>query len=298
MALARSGRKWADADSTDEDEQSLREFLQAEASRFETPADKDGVRTVIEYFERDGKTYKLTKKVKQSIVKNWTNRSIEGRKSLAKFGKPLVNGVGENKLVIKSEEEVKIEPSKRFTTSAVKDDAEDRFYEESLDVVEGLTREKKVWTDMMNRTHQLEREGVRAPQEGVDGKGAGALAAVQGTPAAAPAPSKYLPPAVRYAQKGADGKGCGKDMQQQQEASLRITNLSMDVREGDLQDLFGSIGRLQRVFLAKDMDTGQSRGFAFVTYWNRADAQRAIDKLNGYGYDNLILQVQFAKPRQ
>merc|ERR1711920_777374 len=100
--------------------------------------------------------------------------------------------------------------------------------------------------------------------------------------------------------RGKDGKGDGKgkvDFAQQQEASLRITNLSEDVREGDLQDLFGQCGRLQRVYLAKDQQTGFSRGFAFVTYYNREDAQRAINKLNGHGYDNLILQVQFAKPR-
>mmetsp|Transcript_119409 Transcript_119409/g.371990 ORF Transcript_119409/g.371990 Transcript_119409/m.371990 type:complete len:88 (+) Transcript_119409:598-861(+) len=86
-------------------------------------------------------------------------------------------------------------------------------------------------------------------------------------------------------------------MQQQQEASLRVTNLSLEVREGDLQDLFGQFGRLQRVFLAKDMETGQSRGFAFITYYSREDALRAIQRLNGHGYDNLIMQVQFAKPR-
>mmetsp|Transcript_27159 Transcript_27159/g.75718 ORF Transcript_27159/g.75718 Transcript_27159/m.75718 type:complete len:169 (+) Transcript_27159:72-578(+) len=91
-----------------------------------------------------------------------------------------------------------------------------------------------------------------------------------------------------------DGKGGGDPSQ---EASLRVTNLSDDVREGDLQDLFSQCGRLQRVYLAKDQATMQSRGFAFITYYTREDAQKAIDKLNGHGYDNLILQVQFAKPR-
>merc|ERR1712110_400583 len=98
---------------------------------------------------------------------------------------------------------------------------------------------------------------------------------------------------------GAEGKGKGGkgDLQQQQEASLRVTNLSEDVKEGDLQDLFGQCGRLQRVFLAKHMDTGMSKGFAFITYYSRDDAVRAIKKLHGHGYDNLIMQVMFAKPR-
>jgi len=77
---------------------------------------------------------------------------------------------------------------------------------------------------------------------------------------------------------------------------LIIRNLSEDCREGDLQDLFSTIGRLQRVFLAKDVN-GKSRCFAFVTYHTRDDAQKAIDKLHKHPYDNLILQVQFAKPR-
>merc|ERR1712139_403668 len=113
-----------------------------------------------------------------------------------------------------------------------------------------------------------------------------------GAAVAANQPGKYVPPSLR-----AKGDGKGKDFQQQQEASLRITNLSEDVKEGDLQDLFGQFGRLQRVYLAKDMNTQLSKGFAFVTYYNRSDAQKAIDKPHGHGYDNLTLQVQWAKPR-
>merc|ERR1719450_671531 len=118
---------------------------------------------------------------------------------------------------------------------------------------------------------------------------------------AAGAPGKYVPPSLRGKGEGGDGKGKGKgkggDYGGQVEASLRVFNLSDDVKEGDVQDLFGQCGRLQRVFLAKDMTTFQSKGFAFITYYNREDAQRAIDKLNGHGYDNLILQVNWAKPR-
>jgi len=94
------------------------------------------------------------------------------------------------------------------------------------------------------------------------------------------------------------GKGGKEDWQaQQQDASLRVTNLSEECKEGDVQDLFGRIGRLQRVYLAKDQTTGESRGFAFITYGNKADLQRAVDQLNGHSYANLILQVQCAKPR-
>merc|ERR1712205_263424 len=111
-----------------------------------------------------------------------------------------------------------------------------------------------------------------------------------GAAAPAAAGTKYLPPSLRT---GAGGKAGGKGDMSGQEASLRITNLSEDAREGDLQELFGQFGRLQRVFLAKDMNTHMSKGFAFVTYYSREDGQKAMNKLNGHGYDNLILQVQW-----
>ena len=80
--------------------------------------------------------------------------------------------------------------------------------------------------------------------------------------------------------------------------TVRVTNLSEEVTEGDLQDLFARFGHCQRIYLAKDRQTGESRGFAFINFTNRKDGQAAIDKLNGHGYANLILHVEWAKPRE
>eukprot|EP00967_Tisochrysis_lutea_P000158 scaffold208_cov15-Tisochrysis_lutea.AAC.1 len=153
------------------------------------------------------------------------------------------------------------------------------------------------------------------------------------------------------------------------ENSLRVTNLSDDVTEADLQELFRPFGPVSRVFVAVDRATGENRGFAFVNYvyrcalgyrsktnrcrlwrieailvliatrnlWNEAywlhahpamlmyplahscphsivpcmnansvcvspytcreDAEKAIRALEGFGYDNLILHVEWAAPR-
>jgi len=165
-----------------------------------------------------------------------------------------------------------------------------------------LEKERENWTDM-NWARQLERE------TGGGGGGAGLAQAAESAAAAAAAagtggPGRYLPPHLRprLSNSAVGGKGDGQggkgDLQApRQEAPLCVTNLSEDCKEGDLQDLFGKIGRLQRVYLVKDQTTGGSRGLAFIAYGNKADAQRAIDQLNGHGYDNLILQVQFAKPK-
>ncbi|CAN0541227.1 unnamed protein product, partial [Ectocarpus sp. 8 AP-2014] len=51
-----------------------------------------------------------------------------------------------------------------------------------------------------------------------------------------------------------------------------------------------------RVYLAKDPETMQSRGFAFVSYYQKSDAESAMQALQGYGYDHLILKLEWAKP--
>jgi translation initiation factor 3 subunit G len=290
MSRARFGGKWADAD--EDDEEGLDQGTKGNTV-FDSAVDEHGVKTRVEYTERDGKTYKVTKKIRARTVQNWTNMSILARKDMEKFGKPKSDPGAEKAHIVKTEETVNIEVSRTPGLAVVKDDGEDKFHEESLKLAEQMTKEKKVWTEM-NREKQLDRDmaGVERaddkPAEGGD-KPADAAAAVAG------GPGRYVPPSLRGKEGGkAGGKG---DFSQQPEASLRITNLSEDCKEGDLQDLFGQFGRLARVFIAKDMTTGQSRGFAFVTYHSRSDAERAIEKLNGHGYDNLILQVQFAKPR-
>lgn len=65
--------------------------------------------------------------------------------------------------------------------------------------------------------------------------------------------------------------------------------------EDELRALFERFGRVTRVFLAKDRETGKAKGFAFVSFVDRSDAAIACEKMDGYGYGHLILRVEFAK---
>jgi len=77
--------------------------------------------------------------------------------------------------------------------------------------------------------------------------------------------------------------------------TLRVTNISEDTQEQDLRDLFSYVGRVARVYVGRDRETGAGRGFAFVSFEDKATAQRAIDRMNGRGYDNLILNVGWSR---
>ena len=100
-----------------------------------------------------------------------------------------------------------------------------------------------------------------------------------------------------FRRSGADKSGADVMRRRNDENSIRVTNLSEDARDPDLAELFGQFGPLNRVYVALDRATGASRGFGFVNFVHREDGERAIKSLNGYGYDNLILCVDWAAPR-
>ena len=79
---------------------------------------------------------------------------------------------------------------------------------------------------------------------------------------------------------------------------LYVGNLSFNTTETDLQDLFAQAGAVQEVTLMQDKFTGKSRGFAFVTMSNEADAQKAITDFNGKTVEGRPLTVNEARPRE
>lgn len=104
----------------------------------------------------------------------------------------------------------------------------------------------------------------------------------------------YVPPGQR---EGA-GRATGGYSDRDDSNTVRVTNLSENTREDDLRDLFKAFGAIKRCYLATDRVTGQARGFAFISFLNKQDAQNAIDALNGYGYDHLILSCEWAEERK
>lgn len=77
--------------------------------------------------------------------------------------------------------------------------------------------------------------------------------------------------------------------------TLRVTNISEDTQESDLRDLFGVFGRVARVYVGRDRETGIGKGFAFISYEEKSHAQKAMEKMHGRGYDSLILNVQWSR---
>src|SRR5712675_658028 len=79
---------------------------------------------------------------------------------------------------------------------------------------------------------------------------------------------------------------------------LYVCNLASESTENDLQDLFEQHGAVSEVHLMMDRMTGKSRGFAFVTMNDGAQANAAMSALNGRELNGRTLTVNEARPRE
>ena len=79
---------------------------------------------------------------------------------------------------------------------------------------------------------------------------------------------------------------------------LYCGNLSYNVSNSDLEQIFGEFGTVQSAEVIMDRDTGRSKGFGFVEMGTEQEAQAAIAGVNGTEHDGRSLTVNEARPRE
>ncbi|XP_058207159.1 uncharacterized protein LOC131320458 [Rhododendron vialii] len=256
--------------------------------------DENGIKKVIEYkFNDDGNKVKITTttRVRKLAKARLSKRAVE-RRSWPKFGDAVHEDVGARLTMVSTEEILLERPRAPGTKSEESKAAGDSLAQLGkggavLMVCRTCGKKGDHWTsrcpykDLAPQSEAfsdkpLASETAAAASGGTTTKGA------------------YVPPSLRA---GAERPAGSEMRRRNEENSVRVTNLSEDTREPDLHELFRTFGPVSRVYVAIDQKTGMSRGFGFVNFVNKEDAERAIAKLNGYGYDNLILRVEWATPR-
>ena len=78
---------------------------------------------------------------------------------------------------------------------------------------------------------------------------------------------------------------------------LYVGNLSFNTSRESIESLFAAAGQVREVAMPTDRETGQSRGFAFVTMGTDQEANSAISQLNGASLDGRSLRVNEAQER-
>jgi RNA recognition motif-containing protein len=79
--------------------------------------------------------------------------------------------------------------------------------------------------------------------------------------------------------------------------NIFVGNLSKDVTEDDLQNLFSEFGNVRSVKVIKDLFSGESKGFGFLEMPGLAEAQKAINDLNTRELKGKKITVNEARPR-
>ncbi|KAI8920370.1 eukaryotic translation initiation factor 3 subunit G-domain-containing protein [Powellomyces hirtus] len=283
-------RNWADDDDEIEVE-AKDQGLPAPVTREEP----DGTRITTEYkINEEGKKVKVVRKTKMRLIKSQVNHAVAERKNnWKKFGEVAGLGAGPDSNSTSFAEKVFLKLS-----STVKDHDAPPPEEEgdSLKKALAAAAKSKINCRICQGDHWTSKcpfKDTHAPLGdlgGMDSKDTGS----DDVGADVGAGGKYVPPSLRNRGPGEAMRGTGAD-RRDDFPTIRITNLSEDAQDQDVKDLVSRFGHTSRVFVSRDRETNICKGFAFVSFYHKDDAEKALETLNGFGYDNLILRVEWAK---
>jgi len=244
--------------------------------------DENGIKTIIEVKTNEkGQKVKITKKIRMIKAITKHNRAVEEIKKWKKFGDCAGMASSRESGVTSVGDELTL----TLSGSQPKEDHKAASTVPANIVCRTCNKTGDHYTLKCPFKQLAERGGLT--QESLN-----AATEDNSTPT-----NKYVIPSLRNSAGGratVDDESFGRRLGE--EATVRVTNLSEDTKESDLQELFRPFGAISRVYLAKDKITNLSRGFAFINFVRQEDAARAIEKLSGFGYDHLILHLEWAKP--
>lgn len=241
--------------------------------------DEHGVKTITEYkFNKDDKRVKVVRTYKtQKLV---VSKSIARRRALPKFGDSEKEEPGPNSHTTFVSEDINMQ--------LITNKEEEKSSENVLDSKNAFAK-CRFCNGGHFTTNCPYRHTTSYIEKILDTKPAASASTAE---TSGSKPGKYVPPFIKDQQnKGLGNKG------RDDTTAIRISNLSESTSDGDLEDLVSKFGKKSKMYLAKDKNTGLCKGFAYVHFYNKEDASAAIETLDGFGYDHLILKAEWSKPQ-
>jgi len=257
---------------------------------YESEVDSNGIKTVVEYLinPADNTKMKVTRKVKVSEKTVRVNKKVAERRKWPKFGEcsHLGAGIEPGVTIIGDICEFRLENQKKVDKEA----ADTKPSKATLGITcSHCGQYGDHWSLKCPFRGKLSPIGnaTNWEEESLSTSPPSAGVSQAGT-------KRFVVPARRN-NGNTEGESMGR--KKDETATVRVTNLSEDITESDLQTLFRTYGTIQRIFLAKDTrDPSKNKGYAFINFLSRDSAANAIQNLSGVGYDHLILHCEWAKP--
>ncbi|KAJ1914729.1 translation initiation factor eIF3 subunit g [Mycoemilia scoparia] len=274
--------------------------------------DDKGIKTVIEYkINEEGKKFKVTKRIETKVIKREVNKSVAERKEWRKFGLERGNAPGPNTDTTTTGENIYLKLNQYGYDADAIAKAEAEAQKEQK-----TTKNSTIQCRYCKQGHFTakcpDKDRLATPEtlasiiNAEDGSGGGAGVSAGFSEAASlldgtkKGGSSYVPPHMRDKLAGGSGTSSlggrsGSDLGREEKPTLRLTNLSDTVEEDDLRDLCRRFGfRVNRINVPKSY-TGESRGFAFIDFFDHSDADACLEKLNGLPFHNIIIHADKAR---
>lgn len=234
---------------------------------------------------------RITQKIKVRESKSKVPLRVLARKGLSKFGEALLN---DQNVTLQSPDYVKIEHPDDIMNEPDGDE-----------VALGGTLSAFI---QKQQERAMERENDFDRDRDFPGLG-GSSGREEKTMMGGTGGSAYVPPSMRGAVpstgRGLENAFGGRTSDDSNtESTIKVSNLTKSVTEDDIKDLFGRFGGIWRVSLPKqerkegDHLIKEPKGFAYVAFYSKKDAEAAMEKLQGHGYDHLILKLEWARPQK
>ena len=264
-----------------------------------------GIKTVVSYHldPQTGQKIRTTRRIKTVLKKEHVAPAIAARKAWPKFGSEKGNKPGPDLKTTQVGEDIPLKLGYGWKNAEKQQEDQGKLM--------AKVENKKVACRICKGEHFTAKcpyRGTLAPMDEFGATGSGPGTPGRSSPdlevstpelGGGGGRSSYVPPHLRAGASRLTTQGSSLDRRERDDSNtLRVTNLSEDATDDDVRELFGRFGRISRVFLAKDRETNRSKGFAFVSFYDRGDAVRAMEKLDKKGYDNLIIRVEFAGKRE
>lgn len=263
-----------------------------EDEEYETALDASGIKNRVKvYTNNKGERVQVTQKIRVKETKLKIPLRVLERKGLKKFGDALLN---DTNVTLLSPDYVKVEHPDDILNEPEGDDvALGGTLSAFIAKQQERAAERELDFDRDRDFPGLDKDDDRMGSGGAGGA--------------------YVPPGMRGgSMMGGDARGRGLESafggrtqdDSSSESTIKVSNLTKSVTEDDIKDLFGRFGGIWRVSLPKqerkegDRIIKEPKGFAYVAYYSKKDAETAMEKLQGHGYDHLILKLEWARPQK
>lgn len=247
---------------------------------------------------------KTTRRIRTTIVKETVNPRVAERRAWAKFGNEKGHPPGPSFDTTSVGENIIFRPSVTWKRDG-KDEKPD------TNSVKAQLKDKKVKCRICDGEHFTARcpfKDTMAPigeDNSAGATGTGAAGEEDEAPkegGLGTSGGGYVPPHLRKGAGASSGERMGGKYERDDLATLRVTNVGLTrlvdagavlitivsgfqvsefAEEDDLRAIFDRFGRVTRVFLARDRETGRAKGFAFISFQERSDAAKACEKIDG-----------------